>query len=75
MKILVSAKSHPGKIRTKNEDNLYVFGEIMEEERQGFFSSDIERSTEKGILFGFFVGLGVLHCVYYASYLTATPDT
>lgn len=71
MRILVSAKSHPGKIRTKNEDNLYVFGEIMEEERQGFFSSDMESNTEEGILFGVFDGMGGLHCGEYASYLTA----
>ena len=61
MRILVSAKSHPGKIRTKNEDNLYVFGEIMEEEKQGFFSSDMESNTEEGILFGVFDGMGGLH--------------
>lgn len=67
----MSAKSHPGKIRKKNEDNLYVFGEIMEEKKHGFFSSDIESGTEKGILFGVFDGMGGLHCGEFASYLTA----
>ena len=71
MKILVSAKSHPGIKQQKNEDNLYVFGEIMEEEKHGFFSSDMENNTEKGILFGVFDGMGGLHCGEYASYLTA----
>ena len=43
----------------------------MEEEKQGFFSSDMESNTEEGILFGVFDGMGGLHCGEYASYLTA----
>ena len=38
----------------------------MEEEKQGFFSSDIESSTEKGVLLGVFDGMGGLHCGEYA---------
>lgn len=71
MKILASAKSHPGKIRRKNEDNLCVFGKIMEEKEEGFFSSDMKNNTEEGILFGVFDGMGGLHCGEYASYLVA----
>ena len=71
MNIKVSAKSHLGKIRNKNEDNLYVLGQIMEEEMCNIFSSDAEDDTESGSLLGVFDGMGGLHCGEYASYLTA----
>ncbi len=71
MNIKVSAKSHPGRIRDKNEDNLYVLGQIREEEMGNIFSSNTEGKTECGSLLGVFDGMGGLHCGEYASYLTA----
>ena len=71
MKIIASGVSNKGLVREKNEDNLFFFDQILDEDHEGteellHFSADTE---EKALLCGVFDGMGGYSKGEHASYI------
>ena len=72
MKLSISMAAHRGKVRQKNEDNLYVNGLILEQQNNGISPWEIQLNTEKPCLMGVFDGMGGYAAGERASFLAAS---
>ncbi len=72
MKLSISMAGHRGKVRQKNEDNLYVNGLMLEKKNDGLTPRSIQTGTEEARLVGVFDGMGGYAAGEYASFLAAS---
>lgn len=71
MKLSISMAGHRGKVRQKNEDNLYVNGLVLEQQNDGLSPREIQLSTKEARLVGVFDGMGGYAAGERASFLAA----
>ena len=69
MNLTVTMASHPGKVRRKNEDNLYVNGMTLPQQNGGLASQSMRCDTSAPRLYGVFDGMGGYAAGERASYL------
>ena len=63
---------HTGKIRTRNEDNLYFAGKCLEETHQGLkYPVAMDESLNRDVLVAVFDGMGGENFGHTASYAAA----
>lgn len=58
MYLKIAASSHPGKVRVKNEDNLYFLGHHLPEQNAGLEPVSSTAKLNKPVLLGVFDGMG-----------------
>ncbi len=58
MYLKIAASSHPGKVRAKNEDNLYFLGRHLPEQNTGLEPVSGTAKLNKPVLLGVFDGMG-----------------
>ena len=71
MRLDASARSHVGKVRRKNEDNLCFCGEILPEEKLNEIMMTQRFFSKKPVFFGVFDGMGGYTAGERASYAMA----
>jgi protein phosphatase len=69
MNLTVTMASHPGKVRRKNEDNLYVNGMTLPHQNGGITVQSLRCDTAAPRLYGVFDGMGGYAAGERASYL------
>ena len=69
MDLSVSVTSHCGRVRQKNEDNLYANGLILPQQNSGLKPQSMSLNTEQPRLLGVFDGMGGYAAGERASYL------
>lgn len=71
MRLEISARSHVGKVRSKNEDNLCVLGRILPEIKEGNYCLEDGTDLKKPAFLGVFDGMGGYARGERASYVMA----